>query len=102
MRKDSLEPFSKLTLELQSVPSKLPWAPRRELGALWSEHGSLCEFPSERAQRSCQCVLGGGVSVWFGHLVPFLAVVAGGSGFPGTPAQFKHFLETWQNLLPQA
>lgn len=60
LRKDSLEPFSKLTLELQSVPSKLPWAPRRELGALWSEHGSLCEFPSERAQRSCQCVLGGG------------------------------------------
>lgn len=43
-----------------------------------------------------------GVSVWFGHLVPFLTVVAGGSGFPGTPAQFKHFLETWQNLLPQA
>lgn len=40
--------------------------------------------------------------MWFGHLVPFLTVVAGGSGFPGTPAQFKHFLETRQNLLPQA
>lgn len=63
----------------------------------------LCvNFPLSEPRGLVSVSWGEGVSVWFGHLVPFLAVVAGGSGFPGTPAQFKHFLETRQNLLPQA